>query len=63
MTERPLLEKDSDVFIRQNEIITVIRKVMKNKEVSFSTIVSPRNPYNFREEFLTSVVSTEKSVK
>ena len=63
MTERPLLEKGSDVFIRQNEIIGVIRKVMNNKESSFSSIVSPRNPYNFREEFLTSVISSKKTVK
>ncbi len=63
MTERPLLEKGSDVFIRQNEIISVIRKVIDKKEISFSTIVSPRNPYNFREEFHTSVTSSENSIR
>lgn len=63
MVERPLLEEGSDVFIRQNEIISVIRKVMSKKEKSFSSIVSPRNPYNFRDEFLTSTSTAADSIK
>lgn len=63
MFERPLLENGSDVFIRQNEIISVIRKVLNKKEVSFSTIVSPRNPYNFKEEFLVSKTASGDSVR
>lgn len=61
--ERPLLEDGSDVFIRQNEIISVIRKVINNKEKSFSTIVSPRNPYNFKEDFNTSKTLSNNSIK
>lgn len=51
MSERPLLEEGADVFIRYNEIISVIRKVASFSEKSFSDIVSPRNPYVFRSEF------------
>ena len=54
MIERPLLEKGADVFIRQNEMVSIVRKVMDRHEISFSSIVSPRNPYNFREDFYES---------
>ncbi len=63
MVERPLLEEGSDVFIRQNEIISVIRKVVSKNFTSFSTIVSPRNPYNFRDEFITSKTTSGDSLK
>ena len=51
ISERPLLEEGADVFIRYNEIISVIRKVASLREKSFSDIVSPRNPYVFRSEY------------
>ena len=51
MSERPLLEEGADVFIRYNEIISIIRKVKAFGENSFSDIVSPRNPYVFRSEY------------
>ena len=54
MSERPLLEKGADVFIRYNEVISIIRKVSKFKERSFSEIVSPRNPYHYRLPFVES---------
>lgn len=50
-SKRPLLENNTDVFIRYNEMISIIRKVQKHNEESFSTIVSPRNPYNFKVDF------------
>ena len=54
MSERPLLEKGADVFIRYNEVISIIRKVASFNEESFSTMVSPRNPYYFRASFVES---------
>ena len=54
MSERPLLEKGADVFIRYNEVISIIRKVASFNEESFSTLVSPRNPYYFRTSFVES---------
>lgn len=51
ISERPLLEDGADVFIRYNEIISIIRKVKQFGEKSFSEIVSTRNPYAFRAEY------------
>lgn len=42
---RPLLEENSDTFIRFNEAISIIRKVKKFGESSFSSIVSSRKPF------------------
>jgi site-specific DNA-methyltransferase (adenine-specific) len=51
ISERPLLEKDADVFIRHNQVISIIRKVMNFKEMSFSELVSSRNPYGIGSDF------------
>ena len=59
MSERPLLEEGADVFIRYNEIISVIRKVTAFGEKHFSDIVSPRNPYAFRAEFKENVKASK----
>lgn len=49
--ERPLLEKGCDVFIRHNKAISILRKVQKKKEKSFSSIVSFRNPFGIQSNF------------
>jgi len=59
MTERPLLEEGADVFIRYNEVISILRKVIAKKETSFSTLVSPRNPYGVASEVLEKVYSEQ----
>lgn len=53
---RPLLEKDLDVFIRHNDAISIIDKVLiKNPEIqkgdSFAKLVSPRKPFAFPTNF------------
>ncbi|KAF0151779.1 MAG: site-specific DNA-methyltransferase (adenine-specific) [Ignavibacteria bacterium] len=57
--ERPLLEKGSEVFIRYNEAINILRKVQKLKEDSFAKIVSSRKPFglptNFEEYSLKKI--------
>lgn len=53
-SERPLLEDKADVFIRYNEIISIIRKVFALKEKTFDSLVSPRNPYGFWDAFIES---------
>ncbi len=58
-TERPLLEKGADVFIRYNEVISIIRKVVAKKEDNFPTLVSPRNPYGIGNEVLDSSYSDQ----
>jgi site-specific DNA-methyltransferase (adenine-specific) len=48
---RPLVEPGVETFIRYNEAISILRKVEKFKEVSFSTIVSHRKPYGLASNF------------
>ncbi|GHV02481.1 hypothetical protein FACS189485_02980 [Spirochaetia bacterium] len=46
-SERPLLEKNATTFIRYNEVISILHKVQKFNEVSFSSIISPNDPFGF----------------
>ncbi len=39
--ERPLLEEGQEVFIRYNESISILKKVLAKKEKSFNEIVNP----------------------
>jgi len=48
---RPLLEKNTDVFIRYNEAISVLRKVRKFNEESFIKLVSSRKPFGLATNF------------
>ncbi|OOF81779.1 restriction endonuclease [Rodentibacter ratti] len=43
--ERPLKEQGLDIFIRYNESISILRKVLTFKEKSFSELVSSRKPF------------------
>ena len=45
--ERPLLEKDSEIFIRYNDAISILHKVHALQEESFSSIVSPNDPFGY----------------
>ncbi|OOS07389.1 site-specific DNA-methyltransferase (adenine-specific) [Moraxella cuniculi DSM 21768] len=42
---RPLKEKGLDIFIRYNEGISILRKILAFKEDSFSELVSSRKPF------------------
>jgi site-specific DNA-methyltransferase (adenine-specific) len=53
---RPLLEKGTDVFIRYNEAINILRKVRDKNEKLFSTFVSAHKAFGLR----TYVKGTEK---
>ena len=46
-SERPLLEKGANTFIRFNQAISVLRKVQKCAEESFSNIISANDPFGF----------------
>ena len=46
-SERPLLENNSDTFIRFNEAIPILQKISKLKETSFANIISANDPFGF----------------
>ena len=50
--KRPLLEKGIDTFIRQNEAVSIIHKVVALKEKkTFDKIVSPQTPFGIVSSF------------
>ncbi|MBP8778037.1 MAG: Eco57I restriction-modification methylase domain-containing protein [Bacteroidaceae bacterium] len=49
--ERPLLEKNSDIFIRYNIGVEIFKKVQEHKENSFEPLVSPRRPFGLSSTF------------
>ena len=49
--KRPLLEKGMDTFVRYNEAISILNKVMALKEKSFSELVSVQTPFGFISSF------------
>lgn len=48
---RPLLEANSDTFIRYNEAIQILRKVREKGEKTFDTLVSSRKPFGLASNF------------
>lgn len=46
-SERPLLEEGAETFIRYNEAISILHKVLKLKEDSFASIISANDPFGF----------------
>lgn len=44
---RPLLEPGMDTFIRYEQQVSILKKVLTFNEKSFSDIVSPNDPYGF----------------
>ncbi|MFI3307683.1 MAG: Eco57I restriction-modification methylase domain-containing protein [Mycoplasmatota bacterium] len=49
--DRYLLEEDSDVFIRYNEGVSILKKVLSTKSISFSSIVSSRKPFGLATNY------------
>lgn len=48
---RPLLEDGANIFIRNNDLISIYRKVKGFHEKSFSSIVSSMKPFGLRGDF------------
>ena len=48
---RPLLEVNVDIFIRYNRAISILRKVKKLSEPTYSKIVSSRKPFGIQSNF------------
>lgn len=51
VSERPLLEPSNDTFIRYNEPIPILRKVLSKGENNFNEIVSSQKPFGLRGFF------------
>ena len=47
ISERPLLETNTETFVRYNEAISILRKVQSFKEESFANIISANDPFGF----------------
>jgi len=45
---RPLLEKSANIFVRYNQAMSILKKVQKHKENSFSNIVSSHKAFGLR---------------
>ncbi|MBO5481179.1 MAG: Eco57I restriction-modification methylase domain-containing protein [Clostridia bacterium] len=50
-TERPLLEKNSNIFIRYSESIPILRKIQNSTIHYFNEIVSSRKPFGLATNF------------
>jgi len=50
-TERPLLENNTETFIRFNGATNILQKIKKHKETPFSEIVRPAMTFGFRTFF------------
>ena len=61
--KRPLKEKGTDIFIRYNEAIPILRKIQAFKEKSFSNLVSSSKPFGLRTFFKGEKNPFEGSVK
>ena len=49
--KRPLLEEKCDVFVKYNEAIPILRKVLHQNESTFDTIVSSQKPFGLSTTF------------
>ena len=61
-SERYLKSPFDEGFIRYSRAIPIIEKVMAHKEESFSSIVSPQNPFGFNTAVKGSANKTDDSV-
>ena len=62
--KRPLLEKNSNTFIRYNEAIQILRKIQKYNEKTLDTIVQSRKPFGFATNFrdYTNIEDSQNTV-
>ena len=60
---RPLLENKSSVFIRYNESISILRKIVAFNEKSFELLVSTQKPFGFRTFYKGKTNAFKNSIK
>ena len=49
--ERNILENGSELFVRFNKAVTIVKKIASHNEKSFSDLVSSRKPFGFGTNF------------
>lgn len=60
---RFLLESNCDVFIRYNDSVSILRKVLSRKEDTFNKIVSTQKPFGFRTYFTGEKLNFPGAIK
>ncbi len=60
---RPMKEKNSDVFIRFNEAVSVLRKIQRQNEKTFDSFVSARQPFGLTTTFRGHKERTKGDIK
>ena len=58
---RPLLERGCDTFIRYNEAVDILHKVMKNKEDTMEKLVSTRLPFGLPNTYKGNKTKTSSA--
>ena len=61
--KRPLKEENTDIFIRYNEAISILKKIQSFKEKSFSELMSSRKPFGIPTNFKGKKEPFEGAVK
>jgi site-specific DNA-methyltransferase (adenine-specific) len=61
--KRPLLERNLNCFIRYNQSVSIIRKVLEFNENKFDKLVSPRKPYGLPTNFRGKTSQSNSNVK
>ena len=62
-SERPLLEKNSNVFIRYNQAIPIFRKIQEYNEDRFNSLISSRKPFGLTTSFKGESNAFNNSIK
>jgi site-specific DNA-methyltransferase (adenine-specific) len=60
---RPLLEKDINFFLRYNQSVSTIKKILNLKEKKIDNLVSSMKPFGFRTFFKGKPSKSKNSVK
>ena len=61
--KRPLLEKDMSTYVRYGQAISIIKKIKKFQEKSFSSIVSSRKPFGLSTNFDSNLIEHKDYLK
>ncbi|RLA79204.1 MAG: restriction endonuclease [Epsilonproteobacteria bacterium] len=61
--KRKLLEKDTDIFIRYNQAISILRKVRNKNEELFNKLISARKPFGLSSNFKAKTNKEENDIK